>query len=151
MTHLAILPWREYFTIGAAALGAVLGIMNTWNSISQRRVRLRIRPAHAIGAPDGRHMFAIEVINLSTFAVTISDVGLCTRRGIKGPRHAVGLPLIIDGKPWPRRLEPREAVSAYFDHYSISDRQGIRKAYARTSCEEVAYGSSPALRQITGA
>jgi hypothetical protein len=65
------LAWKDYITMGAAALGAGLGLMNTWNAMSQRRVRLRVRPAYATVVPAGAIAFCIEVINLSTFPVTI--------------------------------------------------------------------------------
>ena len=32
-------PWKDMTTIGLAALGAGLGVMNTWNALSQRRMR----------------------------------------------------------------------------------------------------------------
>jgi len=73
--NLDVLPWKDYLTIAAALLGAVLGVMNTWNAIDQRRVRLRVRPSHAITVPDGALKFCVEVLNLSAFAVTITEVG----------------------------------------------------------------------------
>ena len=39
------LPWKDFVTLGAAVLGAALGIMNTWSSVNQRRVRLAVRQA----------------------------------------------------------------------------------------------------------
>jgi hypothetical protein len=96
-------------------------------------------------------MFSIEVVNLSTFAVTVSEVGFSIDgRGInKGRRLAVPRPIIIDGKPWPRRLEARESVSAYFHPGEvIGSGARIGSAYASTSCGEVEYGTSPALEQL---
>lgn len=145
------LPWKDIVTIGAAALGAVLGIMNTWNAVNQRRVRLRVRPAHATMVPSGRSMFSIEVVNLSAFPLTISEVGFTLKRGgIKQPRAAVITPILIDNKPWPRKLEPRESVSVYFDPSTMRSGPGRRplRAYARSACGEVEYGNSPALRQL---
>lgn len=138
------LPWKDYITMGAAALGAGLGVMNTWNAMSQRRVRLRVKPAYV--NPGGVVGFCIEVVNLSMFPVTIAEVGF-SLRGRK--RLAVISPEFNDGKPWPRRLESRDAVTAYFDPAQIAQhRQRIGKAYARTSCGELGYGTSPALRQL---
>ncbi|WP_125900957.1 hypothetical protein [Methylobacterium indicum] len=145
------LPWKDFITLGAALLGAGLGIMNTWNTINARRVRLRVRPADAISVPQGNRMFSIEVVNLSTFPVTITEVGLTDgpKNIDKGARFVIGNPILIDGKPWPRRLEVRESVSAYFDPRQLAG-QGISigRAFARTSCGEVAYGTSPALEQL---
>ncbi len=152
MSELSALPWKDYITLGAALLGAGLGIMNTWHAISARRVRLRVRPSFAIG-PAGQQMFSIEVVNLSSFPLTISEVGfsLDWRDIDRGSRAAVTMPIVIDRKPWPRRLEAREAVSLYFDPPDPG-RGGkmIGKAYAQTSCGEVCYGTSPALRQLRG-
>lgn len=150
MPSLNALPWKDFITFGAALLGACLGVMNTWNAINQRRVRLRVRPTHAFAVPNAARMFCIEVINLSTFPVTISEVGFTTRHWIdRGDRLAVVGPLIIDGRPWPRRLETREAVSVYFSPSDVlSQRKPIGRVYARTSCDEVAYGTSPALKQL---
>lgn len=140
------LAWKEVLTLSVALLGAALGIMNTWHAISQRRVRLCVKPAYAIGVPNGEISFSIEVVNLSSFPVTLAEVGFAMRGG---KRLAVTQPFFVDGGPWPRRLESREAMSAYFDPAEIAvHRQPIGKAYTRTTCGEIAYGSSPALRQL---
>lgn len=144
--------WTGYVTLAIALLGAVLGIMNTWNSISQRRLRLKVRPAHAIGFGAGRDAppFSIEVLNLSAFAVTITEVGIIFGQGRgKSPARGVVIPYLIDGGTWPRRLEPRESVSAYFYPASLP-RNGKRlgPAYAKTACDEIVRGDSPALQQL---
>lgn len=146
----SILNWKEWVTLGVALLGAALGIMNTWRAIAVGRVRLRVRPAHVISVPQGKSLFSIEVVNLSTFAVTITEVGF-TQNGnsINKPRAAIPSPLLIDGGSWPRRLEPRTSVSAYFDPIQIrGSSRDIGRAYARTACGEVGYGSSEALVQL---
>lgn len=145
------LPWKDIFTVGAAGVGAVLGVMNTWHSMNQRRVRLRVRPAYGIAYPVGQPMLSIEVVNLSSFAVTVTEVGFSSGRHhpSKSERLAVVTPVLIDGKPWPRRLEPREAVSAYCDPTEVNERgDRVGRAYARTSCGEWRTGDSPALKQV---
>lgn len=145
------MTWKDYVTLGAALVGATLGVMNTWNAMSQRRIRLRVRPAYAIGVPHGQMMFSIEVINLGAFPVTVTEVGFTIgrRRLGKGVRAAISMPIVIDGGKWPRRLEPREAVSTYFDPGQLTNGRGtIGRAYVRTACEETAYGTSPALKQL---
>ncbi len=110
------LPWKDMTTIGLATLGAGLGVMNTWNALSQRRVRLVVRPTYALD-PNGQRptMLSIAVTNLSSFPMTINEVGYTGRAGAKrGKRAMIVQPHVIDGKPWPRRLESREAVSLYF-------------------------------------
>jgi len=141
---------KEFLTIGAAVLGAGLGIMNTWQAMSQRWLRLRIRPCHAIAVPHGDDGFSIEIINLSTFSVTINEVGFTDdSQSIKCTgRFAITAPMLIDGKPWPRRLNSREAVSVFFTPPSYLRGRKIGKAYARTACGDVRYGDSPALQQL---
>lgn len=68
--------WNEAITLGVAMLGAGLGIMNTWQALNANRVKLRVKPAFAIGIPQGQSMFSIEVVNLSNFPITVSEVGL---------------------------------------------------------------------------
>ncbi len=141
--------WKEILTVGIALLGAVLGIMNTWQAISSGRVRLRVRPAYAIGS-NGQTLFSIEIVNLSNFPVTASEVGFTMNgNSIHKPRAAVISPIILDGGSWPRRLEAREAVSVYFDpRYLAGSGRKIGRAYARTACGEVGYGMSEAAKQL---
>jgi hypothetical protein len=141
---------KDIFTISCAVVGAVLGVINTWNGISQRKVRLRVVPKIAFPVShSGRldEMGCIEVLNLSTFPLTVTEVGFTIDGDPrKKTRAAIVQPLIHDGKPWPRRLEARESVTAYFNFANLSHK--IRKAYVKTDCGEVAYGKSPALQTI---
>ncbi len=144
-------PWKDAVTLGVALLGAALGVMNTWNAMSQRKVRLRVKPSFAIAIPHGGAAICIDVVNLSAFTVTVTEVGFAPRftRGSLPRRYVVPDPAFVDHKSWPRRLEPREAVTAYIDPASISDhRRDFYKAYVRTSCGEIAYGHSRALDQM---
>lgn len=149
--NIEALPWKDITTISLAALGAGLGVMNTWNALSQRRVRLVVRPTYAID-PNGQRptMLSIAVTNLSSFPMTINEVGYTGGRGAKrGKRAMIFQPHVIDGKPWPRRLELREAVSLYFGVEDVPrDLSLLAWAYAGTECGVYAYGTSPALRQL---
>lgn len=141
------MDWINIITFGIALLGAVLGILNTWVTLDQRRVRLRVRPAYAIAVPNGETGFSIEVTNLSQFPLTVTEVGFM----LPGRKRAmIASPVFVDGKGWPRRMEPREAVTAYFDPTDIprANAAHIGKAYAHTACGEFAYGTSPALKQL---
>ncbi|WP_417424701.1 hypothetical protein [Hoeflea sp.] len=139
------MDWFNGITMAIAIIGAVLGILNTWFVIDQRRVRLRVRPAYAIAR--GGIGFSIQVTNLSAFPLTVTEVGFVLP-GKK--RAAITDPMFMDGKEWPRRLEARESVTAYFDPTGLPKGKikHIGKAYAQTACGEAAYGSSPALRQL---
>jgi hypothetical protein len=100
-------------TLSVAVLGAVLGIINTWHGLDKSRLKLKVTPAHAIpvGGVDPMLTFCIEVTNLSTFPVTICDVGVFYKGTDK--RWSIIHPVLIDRGPWPRRLEPRSSVSVY--------------------------------------
>ena len=140
-------PWRDFVTFGVAVLGAGLGILNTWNAISQRAVRLRVKPAYAITHPGKNFWFSIEVVNLSTFPVTINEIGFLSSGG---RRIIIGNPVTSNGRVLPWILEPRTAVSGYFDPATLprSKNEPIGDAYALTACGERRRGSSPALKQL---
>ncbi len=153
MNQLGALYWKDYITLALAVLGAVLGVMNTWNAMSQRRLRLKVRPSHAVAIGTGANAFCIEVVNLSTFPVTIAEVGLLFGsslfQGERPERMVVTSPIIIDGGSWPRRLEARQSVSVYFDPRTIGHpHKPLGKAYALTACGELVSGDSPALAQL---
>lgn len=141
----------EMVTTALAAIGAVLGVINTWNEVNKRSLKLKVTPQGAIPIGGGPLMFCIEVINLSDFSVTINDVGF-SEEGlpfVKKGRLPVMNPILIDGGCWPRRLSPREAVTVYFDRRNaFHPEHRVDKAYAKTSCGEMRYGNSPALRQL---
>jgi hypothetical protein len=126
---------KDVITISIAAVGAVLGIINTWNSINQRRVRLRVVPKHAffgnIGSAAGE-MVCIEV--------TISGDPK------KAQRISIMAPLTADHKPIARTLQSRQSVTGYFEANCLHP--GIKKAYARTDCGVMVIGNSPALKSI---
>ena len=138
----------EAVTFAIAVLGAVLGLVNTWHNLDKTRVKLVVRPKHAIpfGNIDPRLTFCIEVTNLSSFAVTVSDVGV-SYYGTKN-RGSIIQPVLLDGGKWPRRLEPRSSVTVYGQTPTSSTGHKIRCAYAITDCGVTKHGNNPALKQI---
>jgi hypothetical protein len=149
--------------------GAVLGVINTWSQFSRNRVRLRVIPKVAFIVDGGKmvgakatnqlkHFMAsrtpfqwcIEVINLSTFAVTISEVGFARSNGL---RHILIPAEVSDGKSWPTRLESRESVMLYAQIGEAPDLQITQRpcAYAETDCERIVFGSSPIFRAYANA
>ena len=147
MRGIEVLPWKDYLTMTAAMIGAALGIMNTWNSMSQRRVRVRVIPQFVTGVDGTPIGFSIEVINLSAFAVTLAEVGFRTAEGRKVPLPAASF---SDNGRLPRRLEAREAVSAIFGPKDFSaPNVKLRAAYARTACGRTIHGNSLAGRQFS--
>ena len=136
-------------TLSIAVLGAALGVINTLHGLDKSRLKLKVRPAHAIpvGSADSNLTFCIEVTNLSAFAVTVREVGVLYK-GTK-ERGCITQPVLIDGGPWPRRLEPRSSVTVYGQQPGSSLERRIKTAYAKTECGVTKTGSSPALRQIS--
>lgn len=152
---------------GCGLLGAVLGIINTWTQLSRNRVRLRVVPrigfqtshnglgitCDRIDPGDEKRLFryparlCIEVVNLSTFPVTIHDVGFGNPKKL---RHCLVQPETSPQRSWPVRLESREGVTAFGAVGAVQlDAKIIRnaKAYARTDCGKTCYGTSPFFRQ----
>lgn len=143
MTDISPQTWKDIFTIAAASIGAVLGIMNTWNSMSARKLRLKVTPQFVFqldGMPAGA---SIEVINLSNFPVTVAEVGFDVGRS----QH---IPIMQTQTKLPHRLESREVLSVYFDPSSLisAASTGIDSAYVRTACGCRFKGNSSAGRQL---
>jgi hypothetical protein len=139
---------KDTITIGAASVGAVLGIMNTWNSMNQRRVRLRVIPAFVMTSDHDPLGFSVEVVNLSMFPITVAEIGFEVGHGQRAPLQS---PQFLDNKSLPRRIESREAISALFGprDFQISSNVRLGYAYVRTACGRTIYGNSPAGRQFS--
>ena len=135
-------------TLAIAVLGAVLGIINTWRSIDASRVKVKVLPAHAlaVGGADPAIKFSIDVTNLSTFPVTIDNVGFLYE-GTDKKGVLVDYQLNQDGT-LPVRLEPRSSVSVYCGRPEPMGGHPIKCAFATTACGVTRTGSSPALRQV---
>ncbi len=86
----------QAITLAIAVLGAVLGLVNTWQGLDKSRVKLLVRPKHAIplGAANSSLTFCIEVVNVSAFALTINEIGVLYR-GTKS-RGAITRPIFVD-------------------------------------------------------
>jgi len=140
--------------------GAVLGIINTWSQVSRNRVRLRVVPKMAFMVDGGiitgtkatnqlkqlicsqtPSRWCIEVVNLSTFAVTISEVGFAKSNGL---RHVLVPAQVSNGRTWPARLESREAVTLYAQIGENPDPHIMQRpyAYAETDCGVLCFGTS---------
>ncbi len=143
---------KDLITISVAAVGAVLGIINTWSGLNQKRLRLRVVPKMCYPAANGMFgtaMGCIEVINLSAFPVSVQEIGFTLPRepGEHEPKKmTIIVPMTLDGQPFLRRLEPRQSASGYFTLDNMAS--NIQKAYVVTECGERAYGISPALDVI---
>ena len=138
----------QLLTFSIAVLGAVLGIINTWHNIDKNRVKLKVMPSHAIHPPGPyEHLgLSIDVTNLSSFAVTIYEVGLFYKSSDK--RSIIPNPILTDGGKWPRRLEPRSSITLLSQIPNSSQDRRIRCAFAKTQCGVVVKGNSGALKQM---
>lgn len=128
--------------------GAILGIINTCHQLSRNKLRLKVIPSHAI--PVGAYAnsginFGIEVINLSEFPVTITDVGFL----LKDNRRATSVLVKSIEQPskLPVRLEPRTSYHKYFNIDEAGFPKQVQCAYAATQCDELITGTSGALKQ----
>jgi hypothetical protein len=148
---------HEAVTLTIAVAGAVLGlvgtvlsILNTWRAFDRDKVKLRVIPKHAfpIGGIDSRPRVSIDVTNLSTFPVTVSQIGFLfhdtTNRGM------LLQPFMPDGGAFPRRLEPRTSFSVLCEptEHLKPEFASVRCVFAQTDCGVTIKGNSPALEQL---
>ncbi|THF61974.1 hypothetical protein [Pseudothauera rhizosphaerae] len=162
---------KDIITAIAALVGMVLGIYNYLHARAADRVRLRVVPKsssyqgkdftgrefylhnkdrfdihHPTYPPD---TLSVEVVNLSKFPVTVDEIGLRSRW--RKTRLVLVNPVLADRGPWPRKLEPRESVTASFDLTSLIDSDhlpSVTHAYATTICGSTCLGESGALKEL---
>jgi hypothetical protein len=155
---------------GIALVGATLGILNFFVERSRTRVRPKVTPklCHLMGAdlwlagtkPESKFQakigaayrpqrWAIEVVNLSEFPVSISQVGFGRPKGNpSGDRCVIIAPEVSNGQKMPVRLESRQAATFYS---SIGQQLSGRavsnpKAWVETDCGVTRTGTSPILK-----
>jgi hypothetical protein len=145
----------------------VLGVVNLWYSRQSNRVRLRVVPKLAFDLESGRYTtsewneyasrlqesgaakrWMIEVINLSTFALTIDEVGFGDHS--EAGNYAMVDPEISRCKTWPVRLEPHEKAIFYStDGTLLPERVWSNPhAYAKSDCGSCFYGQSSVLMEV---
>jgi hypothetical protein len=136
----------QAITLAIAVLGAVLGIVNTWQVFDASRVKLKVLPKHAIpvGGADPSLRFCVAVTNLSAFPLTVNEVGVMFRG--TDERGVFVHPVLLDGGPWPRRLESRSTVTVYGARPGPIRGHPIVCAYAETDCGNRKCGTSAALK-----
>jgi hypothetical protein len=117
----------SYVSLGIAVFGACLSLFNSWRAFSNDRVKIRIRPSWALRI-DGTECLLVEVVNLSTFPVTISHVGL-TLRG--GKHIQLSMAALL-----PKLLEPRTNLTVLAPAHTCKDAalHGADKVYVSTAC-----------------
>lgn len=138
----------QLVTLGIAVVGAVLGIYNAVRDWRRDSERLKVIPKSSTistGEAAVRDTLAIELVNLSPFPVTVTEVGFL----LKGTprRKVIENPVIPDSGDWPRRVEARSSVTVFAradqDFFWI---ERVTKAYAVTATGCQFKGSSERLR-----
>lgn len=126
-------------------LGAVLGVLNTWRAILRDRVRVKVTPVWYHHVESGTEGMGVEIINLSSFEITVSHVGF-TMRG--GEEHLALLNGTLTMERLPQRMKPLTRFTARVGSDTLQNPKfaEVRKAYAKTDCGRTFTGSSEALR-----
>lgn len=137
-------------TFGIACVGAVLGILNTWRNFRSEKVRLRVRPQHVIIPNDNRDFLGIQVTNLGSPSIAITDVGIVLR----GKKRATVATVLYSGfadGDLPKTLATREASQFIVPNTALASLrlEKPRKVYVKTACGEQFQGSSGAFKQIS--
>lgn len=119
----------------SGAVSALMSVLTFGNNVGRQQAKLKVTPNVVVTPPYG---VMIEVVNLSSFEVEITEIGLNRR---DGKRYSLlGAPL-TNGQTLPYRLQSRSAVSAYFSAQDI-DINAATTAFARTSCGKIQKGDS---------
>jgi hypothetical protein len=138
----------EAITLGIAVLGAALGIINTWHSLNQSKPRLRVRFLNNYALPDVTlASYSIEVINLSSFPLTVREIGFSQSPfWVRDIHRAMALPMPEFGHQLPYTIEPRQQANFFLPlNLEVSVNRKIRAAYVKTDCGLYFRGTSPAL------
>lgn len=145
----------DYVTPGVAVLGAGLGILNTWRSWSQDRVRLRVGVSYGAGLVGGGRALLVNAVNLSSFELTVTHVGFHL---LGRQRHCqIFRPLLTNSENLPVCLKPRTALTAVV-HLGAGDEvpwDQVECAYVLTACGVESCGGRPFFKEnhlrLTGA
>jgi hypothetical protein len=136
---------QDAVTFGLALLGAALGVINIWRAIDHDRVRLRLRVQGYVTS-HGESGMCVEVVNLSSFAVTVSQVAFDMRGG---KLIFFILPTtIMGGKCAPQRLESRASFTTHFPagKEKCEGMVNVTRVFATTACGEKFTGTSVYLK-----
>jgi len=122
------MDWMGWVTFGVAVLGATLGVGNFVWMIRRDAVRFTNHFRAGVGV-----VCAVEVVNLSYFAVTIDEVCLILKDGSASPsslfdQRAAGIPCRLDARSSVVILDRGgEWMSAWAE-------DNLKMAFASTAC-----------------
>lgn len=136
-----------FLSIASAVIAIVSGAATVYYARRDRIVLLRVKPGwwFSYGSPEKG--IQINVTNLSTFPVTISNAGFVVK-GSKG--LMVWKETFFDPSAFPRKLETRESYSIRFPE-AICDAPEFVNVVAvavHTACGEVRKGNNQYLRDL---
>lgn len=131
-------------SVGLGAIATLVGVLTLGNTLNRQKVKLKVTPAPGWTVPDRQPCVTVEVVNLSSFPVTIDEIGIYRT---DGKRYSSLDRPMTNGKPLPQRLESRQSLSVYFSAAEV-DINMVAHAFARTSCGTVQEGDSPAWKQL---
>ena len=158
---------KDLAVILAAFTGMGLGIYNFLREKKKDKVRLKVIPKTVVQRSEGINgglslssttefdpkqnagLFGIEIINMSDFSIVVNQVGFIKRGSDR--RLSIIKPILDDSGEWPRKLEPRESVSAYGlvpELIKSNALHLVTKAYVATACGEVRTGKNKALSEL---
>jgi len=122
----------EYFTIVTAVGGLFLGVINIILALRKGSVRIKAFPVtlSILKRTNQKVFFGIEVINLSEFPVTISQIKIILRNK-KGFLHFVYN--TMDGYPLPYRMNSKESKTFVPASFKISEK--VKCIQVITSCK----------------
>ena len=162
------MDWGDLITRTAAALGASLGLFNSWQNWRHHRVRIRVTPitvtvkrtvardSHGGEITQPFLSPGVAIVNLSSFPVTLEEVGYELKAGetyrlsrIDAPARwsTMGSPILEE---LPKRLEARSSIRLSWwdeDEQSLKGKR-INRAYARTACGTLSHGRNRTLRKM---
>jgi hypothetical protein len=117
-------------TVGAA--GAFLGVLNTWRNWSQDRVRIRVKTS--LGRNAAGPLLVLNVLNISSFPVTITHVGFDILGG--GEHMQIPAPIFAGSHTLPVRLESRTSCTALQPFTALPAERWlvVRRTYVETAC-----------------
>lgn len=134
------------FDISSAVVGGVSALLSALalgNTVNRQHVKLQVTPVLGVAVPQGHPCVCVDVVNLSAFPVTITEIGFHRR---DGKRYSILDQPLTNGMPLPQRLEPRESITAYFP--PAIDLRVVTTAFARTSCGMVQDGDSANWKEL---
>ena len=148
------MTWTGWVTFVLGALGSALGLFNTWQGWSDRRVCLRVKPTYARPFDQGGrvmdlHCLSVEVQNEGAYAVTIAEIGLLVGepKGDLPARRPFPPSAVIIGPALPHRLDWHDAVTLTVPIHELPAAD-YSSAYVRTAAGRIVSGNSPALKDI---